>query len=158
MTLEERRRRLVGALRPRVGAAAEDLAQEALLRAQARGIPDVGLGWLVRTAMNAFLDERRHLRVEAAAAPALAIAIADDGARPCRCVEQVLGRLPAREQEVIVRAELEGEAPDRLAEALGVTRGNLAVRRHRARRSLERQLRDRCGACADEGCLHCDCV
>ena len=158
MTLEERRRRLVEALRARLGARGEDFAQEALLRAQARGAPEAGLGWLVRTAMNAFLDEQRHVRIEAAALPTLALAGADDGLRSCRCVERVLGRLPPREREVIVRAELEQEPPEQLASALGVSRGNLAVRRHRARRSLNRALHERCGACADEGCLRCDCV
>ena len=53
--------------------------------------------------------------------------------------------------------ELDGRDPDAVARELGITRNNLNVRRHRARRQLRERLEAMCTACPDHGFHACDC-
>ena len=46
---------------------------------------------------------------------------------------------------------------DDLAVRTGITSGNAAVRVHRAREALRKQVRTACGSCAEHGCLDCHC-
>ena len=50
----------------------------------------------------------------------------------------------------------EGSLND-LAARTGITSGNAAVRVHRAREALRKQVRTACGSCAEHGCLDCHC-
>lgn len=49
------------------------------------------------------------------------------------------------------------ESPAAVAADLGITRNNLKVRRHRARKQLRARLEDLCRLCAHHGCLDCTC-
>jgi RNA polymerase sigma-70 factor (ECF subfamily) len=53
--------------------------------------------------------------------------------------------------------DLQGEDIGDVAKQLGVTRNNLTVRLHRARKHLKDALAQTCRACSDEGCLDCTC-
>ena len=58
---------------------------------------------------------------------------------------------------MIERVDLKEQPLSGVAEALGITANNAAVRLHRARIALKRQLERSCGTCATHGCLDCRC-
>ncbi|MGH7821909.1 MAG: hypothetical protein ACREQ9_19275 [Candidatus Binatia bacterium] len=55
------------------------------------------------------------------------------------------------------RVDLDERSLAGAADALGITTNNAAVRLHRARRALRRQLERSCGTCAEHACLDCRC-
>jgi RNA polymerase sigma-70 factor (ECF subfamily) len=44
-----------------------------------------------------------------------------------------------------------------LAQQASITEENAAVRVHRARKALRRQVEQACGTCAEHGCIDCHC-
>jgi DNA-directed RNA polymerase specialized sigma24 family protein len=56
---------------------------------------------------------------------------------------------------LIQQIDLNEEAPESVAANLGITKGNLNVRLHRARQQLKRRLEENCRVCAKHGCLDC---
>jgi RNA polymerase sigma factor (sigma-70 family) len=171
--LLEHRHRLVRYVRALVddAALAEDVVQEALLKAL-RAAPDVRdedalTSWLFRVARNAAYDlhrrrsrEARRLERFAAerfAAEAETALEPEDEAALCTCYEALLPTLRPEYADLIETVELGGEHPEAAAERLGITPGNLKVRRHRARRQLRQRLEEACRACATHGCLDCTC-
>ena len=86
--------------------------------------------------------------------------------RDFRCVgwysngEEALRELPALKPDyatLLRRLDLNGEASAPVAASLGITRNNLIVRLHRARRQLRERLEQTCRLCAKHGCLDCHC-
>ena len=75
----------------------------------------------------------------------------------CACVRDVLGTLKREYAEVLRRAEIEEQPLADIARELRITRNNVSVRLHRARRALLEGLRATCGACFDHGCLDSYC-
>ena len=72
----------------------------------------------------------------------------------------VLGRdthAETGDAELIIELELWDGDPARLAAQLGITRNNLKVRRHRARRALRQRLEEFCRSCAVHGYPDCPC-
>jgi RNA polymerase sigma-70 factor (ECF subfamily) len=147
-------------------ALAEDVVQDSLLRAlrAAPGLRDEEklVPWFRRIVANAIadvyrrrerevasLDRYRHER-EGAAPPA------EDEAL-CLCFRALLPTLKDEYRVLIEALELEGRDPDAVASDLGITRNNLNVRRHRARRQLRERLEALCTACPDHGFHACDC-
>jgi RNA polymerase sigma-70 factor (ECF subfamily) len=63
-------------------------------------------------------------------------------------VRDAIGRLPPRQQEVILLRDVEGWEPEEVSDALGVTAGNQRVLLHRARAKVRNQLEDYLGASA----------
>ncbi len=59
--------------------------------------------------------------------------------------------------DAIRRVDLGGVAVGAFAAHAGLTPNNAAVRLHRARAALRRQLERCCGTCATHGCLDCVC-
>ena len=54
--------------------------------------------------------------------------------------------------------DVDGVAVKDYAGTLGITAGNAAVRVHRAREALRKQVVRSCGTCAEHGCLDCHCA
>ena len=81
----------------------------------------------------------------------------EDYAAACRCFETLLPTLKPDYAALIEALELGDEDPQAVAARLGITRNNLKVRRHRARRQLRRRLEETCRTCAEHGCLDCHC-
>ncbi len=159
---------LLGYARKRTGDAdlAADLVQQSLLKAleAAPGLRDheKALPWFYRILDNALADLHRRRRVEATYRPALARETAtttapEDHAVLCRCFETLLPTLKPEYAAVIEALELGDEDPQAVADRLGITRANLKVRRHRARRQLRQRLEETCRTCAAHGCLDCSC-
>jgi len=58
---------------------------------------------------------------------------------------------------VLQLADLDGQPADAVAKQIGISRNNLKVRLHRARRQLRTRLEQTCQLCATHGCLDCHC-
>jgi RNA polymerase sigma-70 factor (ECF subfamily) len=57
-------------------------------------------------------------------------------------VREAIGRLPPRQQEVILLRDVEGWDPEEVSDALGLSPGNQRVLLHRARSKVRNQLED----------------
>jgi DNA-directed RNA polymerase specialized sigma24 family protein len=62
--------------------------------------------------------------------------------------------MPSRQAEVLRRIDIEEEVAT-VARSLGITRGNLAVRLHRARIDLRQRLAEACGTTSTSTCRSC---
>ena len=74
----------------------------------------------------------------------------------CACVLDLVPTLKP-EYAAVIEADLAERDPESVADALGVTRNNLKVRRHRARQQLRARLEETCRLCAAHSCLDCTC-
>ena len=163
------RRRFLAFIRPRVSDAetAEDILQMAYLRALSAkdGLHDEesAVAWFYRILRNAIIDFYRSRGAESAAHQRWAMEFSeaptdlDLREMVCRCVEAALDTLTPAYAEIVRAVDLEGAKLAEYAATHGTTPGNAAVRIHRARASLKKQLIRCCGSCALHGCLHCTC-
>lgn len=152
-SLAERRRfeRMAGQLRQdlwryalwlsRDPAAAEDIVQEALLRAWRgfAGLQDDAKArqWLVTIVRREFLRSRERQREESVD-PAQLEEIADDGANPM--VQELRVAIFALEEnyrEPLALQVLMGHTTDEIADIMGLTQGAVLTRLHRAREKLK---------------------
>ncbi len=146
---------------------AEDIVQEGLLKAL-RSAPDLKedeklLPWFYRILQNAIIDEYRKegrlaKRQEAYAIEHTSIMTDEDKSTVCECFKDLMPSLKPEYAEVLDALDLNEEDPDAVANRLGVTRGNLKVRAHRARQQLRSKLEETCQMCARHGCLNCTCI
>lgn len=146
---------------------AEDVVQESLLKAL-RAAPDLRdeeklVPWFRRIVHNAIADAYRERERRGALVERLRL----DGTPPatasaaeealCLCFRALLPTLKDEYRVLIEALELEGRDPDAVARELGITRNNLNVRRHRARRQLRERIEALCTACPTHGFHACDC-
>jgi RNA polymerase sigma-70 factor (ECF subfamily) len=145
---------------------AEDVVQESLFKAlksanQPAGDEDT-VTWFYRILRHSIIDLHRR---DAAKKNALEkferelpeSADADDEKVLCQCFKRLLPAVPHQYRELLQRIDLDGEDAAQAAADLGLTRNNLTVRLHRARRHLREELVKNCRACAKHGCLDCTC-
>lgn len=145
-------------------AAAEDLVQEALLRAvdgvRTLRAGDTLLGWFYRVLRNAITDYHRRRGASVRAMGRLAQEpqeAPDEPTNACRCVSHLAQELKPEYEEALRRVEVDGAPVKELADELGITAGNAAVRVHRAREALRKKVTAHCKACAAAGCVECTC-
>jgi RNA polymerase sigma factor (sigma-70 family) len=133
----------------------DDVVQEVFLAAW-KGLPRFRGGsrvatWLTRITINKCRNHRRKelLRLKwlwGRREGTMAVAGgADEAAIRAETLEQVrngVRRLPARYREIVVLRYLEQMPIEQMAEVLGLTRGNVEVRLHRARERLKTELGD----------------
>jgi RNA polymerase sigma-70 factor (ECF subfamily) len=144
---------------------AEDLVQDALARAMERLAElrdgDAILGWFYRILRNAIIDHHRRRAASRRAMERLAAEPdqpdADPGRRVCKCVSHLATTLKPEYAEALQRIEVEGAMVKDVADDLGITPSNAAVRVFRARESLRKKVMARCRACAEAGCTDCTC-
>jgi RNA polymerase sigma factor (sigma-70 family) len=148
---------------------AEDILQDAYAKSTTHlaelRTPAAARAWFYRVLRNASADSfRRHARrdrtltaaeVEAAIAPREPIA--DERTVGCRCVGEAVESLKPEYVEALTRVEIDGVAIKDFAAETGISANNAAVRVHRARKALAREVSDSCGACASLGCADCTC-
>ncbi len=167
--LVENHRRFLAFLERRVGsrAQAEDILQAAFVRAieKSGSIRDAesAVAWFYRLLRNALVDHYRRSGTEARLFPAEATEDSaahetDIRGEICACIRRLLPALKSEYAEMIERVDLKEEPLAGVANALGITSNNAAVRLHRARAGLKRQLERSCGTCATHGCLDCGCA
>lgn len=164
-SLDAERGRFVDFLRRRVGADAEDLYQQCLLRAweHAGSLRDRASArpWFYRMLRNAAADHLGASRAQDARHEALrriepeAVTPASESA--CTCAPKLLAKLPARYAELLRRVDLEDERVVDVARALGISADNANVRLHRARAAIRASLDGCCGARSMRACMSCDC-
>lgn len=147
-------------------ATAEDILQATFARALERidTLRDVeaARAWFYRSLRNAIADHHRRAavtnrRLAAVARETEAAMIDEFPANACACITAAVDRLGPNYRHAIRRVHTEGLALDVYAREAGITRGNAAVRLHRARKALHEQVRACCGGCADAGCRDCTC-
>lgn len=146
--------RLVHRLLGWSSAEVEDVVQEVFLaamtrRSQFRGEAALAT-WLAAIAVNRCRSHQRglgrRLRLLAGLASRTRELLApppEEGLQEREMLAEVrkaVRELPARAREVVVLRYLEGFSPEQTAEALGLSRGAVEVRLHRARRRLKARL------------------
>ncbi|MBX3465482.1 MAG: sigma-70 family RNA polymerase sigma factor [Planctomycetes bacterium] len=168
-TLVENHARFLAFLTPRLGSreAAEDVLQAALVKGLEKqdSVRDEEstVAWFFRLLRNAITDHYRRRGAEDRAIPRAAAdaeAIVDDEplrAEVCRCVHDLVPLLKPEYATMVRRVDLEGTPLQALATELEITPNNAAVRLHRARAALKKQLEASCGTCTEHGCLDCTC-
>ncbi|MGD9696530.1 MAG: RNA polymerase sigma factor [Thermoleophilia bacterium] len=127
--------------------AARDVTAEVFLVAWRRigDVPDDALPWLLGVARRTIANARRADGRRRALGERLRGGVAPPAGDPSETLSggrlaAAFARLPPRDREVLALLAWEGLDPGRAARALGCTRAALAVRLHRARRRLEREL------------------
>lgn len=148
-------------------AVAEDILQTAFARGLERGAgvdDEKVVAWFYRVLRNAVIDHYRH---RAAADRAMEAWTREfpDVQEPeaelrqeiCHCVSSLLETLKSEYREALQIVDLEDGALKDLAQQSGITAENAAVRVHRARAALRRQVEKACGTCSVHGCLDCSC-
>lgn len=148
---------------------AADAVQESLLRAlkSDRQLSDDDniVAWFYRILRNVLIDlhRRRAKQTEALERFATESAVAselDDAEveqTACACFRALLPTLRPEYARVLQLSDLDGRSADAVAEQVGISKNNLKVRLHRARRQLRERLEQTCNMCAAHGCLDCSC-
>jgi RNA polymerase sigma-70 factor (ECF subfamily) len=147
---------------------AEDILQSAYIRAMEKSSTlqkeESAVAWFYRILRNAVIDHYRHCAAEDRAleqwAKDLTTEVQPDTTMHnvvCQCIESVLSTLKPQYSEIIRRVDLAENPLETFAKSAGITSGNAAVRVHRARQALKKQLALTCGTCAEHRCVDCTC-
>jgi len=149
-------------------AVAEDILQSAFVRGLERGAEvrdeERVVAWFYRILRNAVIDHYRHRDSTGRALEGWAkeIATQEDPEADlqrdiCQCISALVETLKPEYQEALRIVDLDEGSLNDLARQSGITSGNAAVRVHRAREALRKQVHTACGSCAEHGCLDCTC-
>ena len=148
---------------------AADAVQESLLRAlksdRKLSEEDNIVGWFYRILRNVLTDLHRRRaaqsngleRFAAEAAIATDTHDAEIEQTACACFRGLLPTLRPEYARVLELSDLDAEPAEAVAAELGISKNNLKVRLHRARRQLRERLEQTCQMCATHGCLDCHC-
>jgi RNA polymerase sigma factor (sigma-70 family) len=149
-------------------AIAEDIIQSAYIRAiehaPALRKQESAVAWFYRILRNAVIDYYRHRAVEDHALEQWVQDLAT-GAAPdpqtedtvCGCIDQVMPTIKPSYSEILHSVDLAGQSLEVFATKAGITAGNAAVRIHRARQALKKELIRVCSTCAKFACTNCTC-
>ena len=148
-------------------AAAEDILQSAFARGLERGAgvdDEKVVAWFYRVLRNSVIDHYRHRSASARAMETWGREFTG-GQEPdaelrqeiCQCVSGLLATLKPEYRDALRIIDLEEGKLSDLAQQSGITAENAAVRVHRARKALRRQVEQACGTCAEHGCFDCHC-
>ena len=169
--LVDNHRKFLAFLERRVGSreVAEDILQEAFVRGVERGDSirdeESATAWFYRMLRNALVDHYRKRGAEVRALEGLAAETDTTQAPPddelmgtvCDCIGTLVDTLKDEYAAAIRKVDLGGSSVKDFAAGAGITPNNAAVRVHRAREALRRQVVRVCGTCATHGCLDCRC-
>jgi RNA polymerase sigma factor (sigma-70 family) len=157
------------ALRVDDRALAEDILQAAYVRAL-QGTHSLreqqsAVAWFYTVLRNAVTDHFRRRRTETSALERWTQELALEGPANsqahdliCGCIEHVLPSLRPAYAEILREVDLAEEPLATYAARHRLTPGNAAVRAHRARAALRRELARTCGACIEHHCRNCTCL
>lgn len=168
--LLESRGQFLGFLKKRISSPdiAEDLLQNAFVKSieKSGDIKDEEsiVAWFYRVLRNSVVDYyrqtgRTHQELSGILADldSLGRAAPEPDNEICQCVHPLLDNLKPEYREALTTIDLgDGSLAD-LASRAGITEGNAAVRVHRAREAMRKQVQMTCGACADHHCVDCHC-
>jgi RNA polymerase sigma factor (sigma-70 family) len=148
---------------------AEDILQAAYVRAMEQAAKlrndESAVAWFYRILRNAVIDHYRHRAVHDRVLEQWAKGLeTETPPEPqteeivCQCIGNVLQSMKPAYSEVLRKVDLEETSLETFAGKAGITIGNAAVRVHRARQALKKQLIQVCGTCSKHGCLNCTCA
>jgi RNA polymerase sigma-70 factor (ECF subfamily) len=149
--------------------AAEDILQEAFVRALTRGDAlsneESAQAWFYRLLRNALVDHYRRKGAEQRALGVVGrepepVSEAADAAllgTVCQCMGDLIETLKPEYARALREVDLAESDVATFAQGAGITHNNASVRLHRAREALYKQLVVSCGTCATHGCLDCQC-
>jgi RNA polymerase sigma factor (sigma-70 family) len=164
--LAEERSAFLAFVRKRVrsGTDADDLLQQALLKAAER-LDTLRDGerveaWFYRVLRNTIADHhaewaRRESRLELLAREASEAP--PEEAAVCGCSLGVLASLHAEYAEILRRVDIDDESLGDVARAMAITPNNAKVRLHRARKALRDALLSYCETDSVRACQSCAC-
>lgn len=147
---------------------AEDILQAAFVKGIEKGgalrDEETVIAWFYRLLRNAIVDHYRQRSSSERAAEGLVHELEthvepEDSFKGdiCRCVSGLLETLRTEYRDALQTVDLEEGTLAELADKAGITSNNAAVRVHRAREALRKQVTLACGMCATHGCLDCHC-
>jgi len=147
---------------------AEDILQAAFVRGIERGgslrDDQTVIAWFYRLLRNTVIDHYRHEGsarkvVEEWGEDLETMADPNDSLKDgiCQCMASLMQELKSEYKQALEIVDLGEGTLSELAEQAAITPTNAAVRIHRARRALKKQVELACGACAEHGCLECGC-
>ncbi len=145
---------------------AEDLVQESLVKAlgadRKPANDEESVAWFYRILRRSIIDLYRRRATRSRALEQFERDLAEspspsDARVLCACFKRLLPAVPEAYRVLLEQIDLQGKEPGVVAEELGLTRNNLTVRLHRARRHLREALSRNCQACSKHGCLDCTC-
>ena len=150
--------------RVRSGADAEDIVQQALVKATEHANelrdPERTRAWFYRILRRMLADHHARWALRESKLDELSTEMAEatpEEVATCACSLGQLERLRPEYAEILRRVDLDDEPLPAAAAALGITVNNATVRLHRARKALRDQLRDLCGTESARDCLDCGC-
>ncbi len=150
---------------------AEDIVQSAFVRSveKADTIDDEEsiVAWFYRVLRNAIIDHYRRRTARDRGTEEFAREMRDleqrlafdpsDRNEVCQCVKPLLDGLKPEYRDALKLVDIEEKPLRDLAASSGISENNAAVRVHRARQALRKQVQLTCGACATHGCIDCRC-
>ncbi len=149
-------------------AAAEDILQAAFVRSLEKGgsvrDEESVVAWFYRLLRNSIIDYYRQ-RGSAERVSGQLVAHLETHQEPdelfkgeiCQCVTALLDNVKPEYRDAIQAVDLDDGSLAELATRAGITANNAAVRVHRAREALRKQVLTACGICATHGCIDCHC-
>lgn len=166
--LAENRGKLIGFINQKINdpELAEDLLQESLLKAirSSGNLKDENklVSWFYQIIRNAIIDvyrkQGRQEKFRETYAKELEMELLPEEEKNlCECFTGVIPTMNEEYAEIIKAVELGDDDPEELSSRLGITRNNLKVKRHRARKQLKERLEQTCRTCAAHGCIDCTC-
>jgi len=168
--LVERRQQFLSFLEKRIQskAAAEDILQAAFVRSLEKGgavrDEESVVAWFYRVLRNAIIDYYRQRGTAERVSEQLVTHLKDHQVPDevfkgeiCQCVTALLENVKPEYRDAIKTIDLNDGSLADLADQAGITANNAAVRVHRAREALRKQLTIACGICATHGCIECHC-
>jgi len=145
---------------------AADVVQESLLKAvksrdQLRDDASAR-AWFYRILRHTIIDLQRRRQTQQSVAEQFAVELdlaanAETDRAVCQCLRHLLPALNPDYATLIERIDLGSASIDELSAELSLSRNNVTVRLHRARRQLKKRLEETCRVCATHGCLDCQC-
>jgi len=145
---------------------AEDVVQESLIKALAADrqpeTEEETTKWFYRILRRSIIDVYRQQGARSRALERFEKQLPEtpgpeEESELCKCFRRLLPLVPEQYRGVLEEVDLEGQQLEEVAAKLGVTRNNLTVRLHRARKHLRKAITQNCRACSAHGCLDCDC-
>ena len=145
---------------------AEDVIQESLVKALAAArqpkTEEETTAWFYRILRRSIIDVYRRQGARARALERFKDALPatpseEDERILCQCFKRLLPAVPQQYRDLLQQIDLEGQQLGEVAAKLGITKNNLTVRLHRARKHLRAALSQNCAACSTHGCLNCTC-
>ena len=145
---------------------AEDVVQESLVKALAAErrpkSEEETTAWFYRILRRSIIDVYRRQGARTRALERFKQELPETPSKQdervlCQCFKRLLPMVPEQYRELLRQVDLEGHEPAEVASKLGLTKNNLTVRLHRARKHLREALSQNCGACSTHGCLDCTC-